>query len=79
MRSFLNIKAENFLSLRKVDVRLDALNVLVGRTARASRTCSSCFDFWVMWREAIWGQQSKIWVTLNNCSSARIRNIYREK
>jgi predicted ATPase len=45
MRSILNVKAENFLSLRKVDVRLDALNVLVGPNGAGKSNLLKLFRF----------------------------------
>ena len=45
MSTLSNIKVENFLSLRKVDVRLEALNVLVGANGAGKSNLLKVFQF----------------------------------
>lgn len=45
MGTISNIKVENFLSLRKIDVRLDALNVLVGPNGAGKTNLLKVFQF----------------------------------
>jgi hypothetical protein len=36
------IEVEGYKSIRAAKIELGAINVLIGATARASRTCSAC-------------------------------------
>ena len=45
MLTFTNIKVENFLSLRKLDLELDALNVLVGPNGAGKTNLLKVFQF----------------------------------